>query len=266
MPHYYIAHHNQPITATLLARLQAAFGPGTVAHTTMPLDAGTDARKAAAKYAVSAEAVLVVIGPDWVNRVRNADDLARIATAYALKYQRRIVPVLINGAMLPDAALLPESLHRVVYVSPYALNDVENDIVRLVALLQRSQQNPSLPQQPARPQQPIHQPVPTALQKPRSFLGWLLWPFRLVAWLLMSIIGAIVWLIKTIIQQALKSVIALIVTLLVFGFIGVIVAWFVVSLIQSNMDAIQALAAMADSFREMLSGLSNFQSTMPPPS
>lgn len=264
MPHYYVAHHNQPITATLLARLQAAFGPGTVVHTAMPLDAGTDASKAAAKYAASAEAVLVVIGPDWVSRVRHADDLARIATAYAFKYQRRVVPVMIDGAMLPDAALLPQALHRVVYLSPYALRDVENDIVRLIAMLQRSQQEPSLPQQSIH--QPAAKPMTTAPQQPRTFLGWLLWPFRLVAWLLMSIVGAIFWLIKTIIQQALKSVIALIVTLLMFGIVGAIVAWFVVSLVQSNMDAIQAVAAMADSFREMLSGLSNFQSTMPPPS
>lgn len=262
MPHYYVAHHGQPITATLLARLQAAFGPGTVAHTAMPLDTGADVRKAAAKYAASADAVLVVIGPDWVSRVRHADDLARIATTYALKYQRRVVPVMIDGAMLPDAALLPQALHRVVYLSPYGLRDVENDIVRLIALLQRSQQNPSLPQQPT------YQPAPstqqTTLQKPRTVLGWLLWPFRLVAWLLMSIVRAVVWLVKTIIQQALKSVIALIVTVLVFGLVGAIVAWFVVSLVQSNMDAIQALASMADSFREMLSGLSNFQNMVPP--
>lgn len=258
MPHYYVAHHGQPITATLLARLQAAFGPGTVAHTAMSLDAGADARKAAAKYAASAEAVLVVIGPDWVSRVRHADDLTRIATAYAFKYQRRVVTIMIDGAMLPDAALLPQALHRVVYLSPYALRDVENDIVRLIAMLQRSQQEPSLPQQP------IYQPTPATLQKPRTVLGWLLWPFRLVAWLLMSIVRAIVWLVKTIIQQALKSVIALIVTVLVFGIVGAIVAWFVVSLVQSNMDAVQALASMGDTIRELLNNLAQVQNTLPP--
>ena len=86
---------------------------------------------------------------------------------------------------------------------------------------------------------------------------------RLVAWLLMSIVRAIVWLVKTIIQQALKSFIALIVTVLVFGIVGAIVAWFVVSLVQSNMDAVQALASMGDTIRELLNNLAQVQNTLP---
>ena len=69
--------------------------------------------------------------------------------------------------------------------------------------------------------------------------------------------------VKTIIQQALKSFIALIVTVLVFGIVGAIVAWFVVSLVQSNMDAVQALASMGDTIRELLNNLAQVQNTLP---
>lgn len=257
MSHYYVAHHNEMFSGMLVARLQAAFGPGSVAHTHMRLEPGMDARKAAAKYAASAEIILVVIGTDWVNRISQPDDFARIATTYALKYQRRVVPVLINGALLPDAALLPESLRKVVYLSPYAVNDVENDIVRLIASLQRSQQS----QQHAM-QQPDQRPI-SSVPRPSTPLGWLLWPFRLVWWVFASIIKSLGWLAKTIVQQALKSIISLIVTLIVFGLVGALVVWFVSNLLQNNMDAAQALATMADSIREMFNTLSNIQSVIP---
>src|SRR5262249_39123735 len=66
----------------------------------------------------SCEVLLAVIGPGWVDakdelgrrRLERPDDFVRIEIAAALRRKIPVVPVLVNGAHMPDAASLPDDL------------------------------------------------------------------------------------------------------------------------------------------------------------
>ena len=63
-------------------------------------------------------ALLVVIGPNWLNakdesgerRLDNPDDFVAIEIAAALARDIRVIPVLVDGARMPKAKELPDSL------------------------------------------------------------------------------------------------------------------------------------------------------------
>jgi hypothetical protein len=57
------------------------------------------------------DAVLVIIGPDWVEpRLADPQDFVRIEVEVALSRGIAIIPVLVRGASCPDARQLPPSL------------------------------------------------------------------------------------------------------------------------------------------------------------
>ena len=71
---------------------------------------------AGAKYATVIEkrlaecrVLLVLIGPDWV-KLQKANDWVQREIAYALKRDITVIPVLINGAQLPEKELLPDDI------------------------------------------------------------------------------------------------------------------------------------------------------------
>jgi len=68
-----------------------------------------------------ADIVLVIIGPSWASlanergvRLQQEDDPVRFEIAHALRGGKRIVPVLIDTATLPNAEMLPEELRAIL--------------------------------------------------------------------------------------------------------------------------------------------------------
>lgn len=59
--------------------------------------------------------VLVVIGPQWVvphgKRLFEEQDWVRLEIAQALSRNLRVVPILVNGTLMPETAHLPPDLH-----------------------------------------------------------------------------------------------------------------------------------------------------------
>jgi hypothetical protein len=66
--------------------------------------------------------LLVVIGPHWLNvkneagqrRLYQSDDFVAIEIAAALARDIRVIPVLVDGATIPNASELPDSLKPLV--------------------------------------------------------------------------------------------------------------------------------------------------------
>ena len=66
--------------------------------------------------------LLVVIGPHWLNvkneagerRLHQPDDFVAIEIAAALARDIRVIPVLVDGAVIPSASELPDSLKPLV--------------------------------------------------------------------------------------------------------------------------------------------------------
>ena len=77
------------------------------------------------------DAALVVIGPGWltavtpqgIRRLSEPDDYVRLELARALRRDIRVIPVLVSGARLPEAAELPDDVQGLVQRQAWELRD-----------------------------------------------------------------------------------------------------------------------------------------------
>lgn len=96
----------------------------------------------------SCEVLIVVIGKEWLTavdengkrRLENPNDFVRLEIAAALKRNIRVIPVLVEGAAMPEEGDLPEDLKRLCKRQASELSDNrwEFDTKQLVNVLQRA--------------------------------------------------------------------------------------------------------------------------------
>ena len=108
--------------------------------------AGEDYRVAIEEALDQAAVVLVVIGPHWVSisdpagrrRIDDPGDTVRIEIESALRRGTRMVPVLVEGAVMPRPTELPEPLRPLSYRNAVVVRpdpDFASDMERLVDAL-----------------------------------------------------------------------------------------------------------------------------------
>jgi len=108
--------------------------------------AGEDYRVAIEKALDQAAVLLVVIGPHWVSmpnragrrRIDDPGDMVRAEIESALRRGTRIVPVLVEGAVMPSPTELPEPLRPLSYRNAVVVRpdpDFASDMQRLVHAL-----------------------------------------------------------------------------------------------------------------------------------
>jgi hypothetical protein len=105
-----------------------------------------------------ADAVLVLIGPGWLDlrdehdarRLDDPNDVVAAEVSLALSGRAPVIPVLLGGAKMPNAAVLPEKLRTLARRNAFELSDSrwEYDRNRLFAALESSTQ---LKRSPAAP-------------------------------------------------------------------------------------------------------------------
>ena len=93
----------------------------------------------------SCRVLLAVIGKRWLNavdddgrrRLDDPEDFVRLEIEEALRRNVRIIPVLVEGARMPRAAELPESLRKLAYREALELGPAQftTDIYRLLKAL-----------------------------------------------------------------------------------------------------------------------------------
>lgn len=94
------------------------------------------------------DVMLAVIGPNWAwkdsvtgkSRIQDANDWVRQEIATALSRKIRVVPVLMDGGVLPSIEELPEDLHPLVNRQAYEISNKRwrYDTENLVAFLEKS--------------------------------------------------------------------------------------------------------------------------------
>jgi hypothetical protein len=130
----------------LAAGLGVAFGEDARFFDLRTLGAGVDFRAAIEGAIAASEAALVLIGPRWLDirdeaglhRIDHPEDLVRIEVASALAKLKCIVPVLLGGATMPEAARLPRNIRRLARLNAFELSDLrwEHDLQRLLVELE----------------------------------------------------------------------------------------------------------------------------------
>jgi hypothetical protein len=109
--------------------LEKEFGRKNV-YIDVEMQAGTKYPDVIERRLAECKVLLVLIGPGWLGskdeqghlRLQKPDDWVRLEIAHALKRDITVIPVLINGAQLPDRETLPDDIqglldHQVASVS-----------------------------------------------------------------------------------------------------------------------------------------------------
>jgi formylglycine-generating enzyme required for sulfatase activity len=132
---------------SLYDRLIAHFAPEQIFMDIDGIPLGVDFVKTIEKRVSECDMLIAVIGKDWltfkdeqgVRRLDNPEDFVRMEIATALKREIRIIPVLVDGALMPRSTDLPDDLKPLVrrnalQVSNAGFND---DYRRLEAAIEQ---------------------------------------------------------------------------------------------------------------------------------
>jgi hypothetical protein len=109
-------------------------------------EAGEDYRVAIGRALARADMLIAVIGTGWLTasdrdgrrRLDDPQDMVRLELEAAFERHLRVIPVLIEGATMPNAADLPPSLQPLSYRTALPVRpdpDFERDVQRLVVAM-----------------------------------------------------------------------------------------------------------------------------------
>lgn len=107
--------------------LEARFGAGSVFRDVDDIAPGEDFVQALDRHLREVDAVLVVIGPRWINdtRLHDSADFVRREIENALAFDKPLLPLLVGGATMPAQQVLPESLHALARKQAMTLSDAD---------------------------------------------------------------------------------------------------------------------------------------------
>ena len=105
------------LAGRLYDRLTDRFGEGQVFIDVNAIEPGVDFAEEISRAVAACQVLLAVIGPDWLmavdergrRRLDNPDDLVRLEIEAALARHVRVIPILVEGAVMPGQEDLPES-------------------------------------------------------------------------------------------------------------------------------------------------------------
>jgi hypothetical protein len=139
--------------------LGGRIGAGDVFMDVSDIEPGEDFSVAIADAVGSCDVMLALIGTRWATavtadgsrRLDDPDDYVVVETAVALERDLRVIPVLIEGASMPEADTLPERLRGLARRNAVQLSTVSwrTDVERLVAALHRLAPRSAAPEAPA---------------------------------------------------------------------------------------------------------------------
>ncbi|HJV30436.1 MAG TPA: toll/interleukin-1 receptor domain-containing protein [Gaiellaceae bacterium] len=158
MPRIFISYRREETAypaGWLFDRLGERFGADQVFKDVDSIDPGDDYVQRINTAVGSCDVLLALIGDEWLTitdddgrrRLEKSDDFVRVEIEAALGRGVRVIPVLVDGATMPDAEELPPSLaalarRQALELSP---NRFEFDTDRLLAVLEKTDPNGERP-------------------------------------------------------------------------------------------------------------------------
>jgi TIR domain len=149
----YRREDSEVFTGRIRDRLALCYGDKDVFMDVEDIPLGSDFRTHIRDQILQCEVVLVVIGPSWFGRTADGKprlaqdaDPVRVEVESALKAGRRTVPVLINGARMPEPSEVPESLCGFCYLNAATVgsgSDFHPNVLRLIDRLEGSLMPPA---------------------------------------------------------------------------------------------------------------------------
>ncbi len=131
----------------LFDHLRGRFGEASVFMDVTDIEAGADFVEVLKRAVVSCDALLAVLGREWLTcedrngrrRLDNPHDFIRLEIGTALARNVRVIPVLVEGAVMPSASELPPDLEELTRRQAVELRDSRwiDDIESLTTVLDR---------------------------------------------------------------------------------------------------------------------------------
>jgi TIR domain len=143
------------VSGHIYDHLVRIFGKGAVFKDVYAIPAGVNFAQYIDTHVRKCSVLLAIIGRDWLTatdpngakRLDDPEDFVRLEIESALKRRKPIIPLLVGGATMPPAHLLPPTLRNLTLQNAVQIRsqpDFENDMARLsLALTQWSR--PSAP-------------------------------------------------------------------------------------------------------------------------
>jgi len=135
------------ITGRVYDRLVAHYGADAVFMDVYSIPLAVDWRQRVKRMSLEGGAVVVVIGPQWLGqlpdgrvRINDVDDPVRTELELALVAHLPIFPVLVEGATMPSAAELPETLKEFSNINAATVStgrDFDQHVAQLIDALDR---------------------------------------------------------------------------------------------------------------------------------
>lgn len=145
MTRTFISYRRDDTRATssrIYDKLAGAFGGSRVFKDVNTIPAGEDFREYIQREIAKADAVLVIIGSRWetilAQRADDERDFVRLEIESAFQQNKRVIPLLVEGATAPKEGKLPESIRKLAYLNAATVNDDPffhrdmEDVIRLL--------------------------------------------------------------------------------------------------------------------------------------
>lgn len=124
--------------------LERIYGKGSVFRDVHDIAAGDDFKAVIETYLQGVRASLVLIGPQWFGtrpdgsrRIDEPNDFVRLEVLTAVTRTAKVVPILLEGATMPQREHLPEALRALADKQALTLEETswDSDLQRLVSSL-----------------------------------------------------------------------------------------------------------------------------------
>lgn len=155
-------------TGRLVDALKSHFEEDQIFMDIDKIEPGVDFTEVLSHSLDTCDVMLAIIGPNWqgrdsngLARIKKPDDWVRLELSTALKRNIRVVPVLVDGARLPDVSELPEDLEGLSRRQTYEISNKRwrYDTEQLIHFLQHNIGVRLKRQTPPPPSQPVVQPA-----------------------------------------------------------------------------------------------------------
>lgn len=131
------------MTGRIYDRLVSQYGKDSIFIDVDNIQPGVDFRKRINQVLLECDILIAVIGPKWLGsaksgsvNIQNENDWVRLEIETALNRDILIIPTLVEGAQMPRASDLPESLRNFAYRHATAVSDDQDFHVHVDRLIQ----------------------------------------------------------------------------------------------------------------------------------
>lgn len=148
MPKIFVSYRrksSEGITGRIVDRLVAQYGKDSVFVDIDSIAAGADFRERINQVLNEADVVIAIVGPQWLESGKQAwtdqkNDWVRVEIEAALRRNALIIPVLVDGASMPGAGDLPDSIRDFAYRTAVVVaggQDFHSHVDRLIRSIDR---------------------------------------------------------------------------------------------------------------------------------